>query len=319
MAKYLAVDSGGTKVMAIMYDDTFMPLAYARVGSMRPNTTSDDLIERNINSLMEQLGCDSTTVFEQVAGVIESSFVNELEKKCTVNKKIGMGENTIGYAAAGLFGDAMLALSGTGCTMFSRYKGEAGYLGGYGAAVSDEGSGYWMSRHALEAAIKSYEGRGPKTMLEDLVTEYLGGNNLQSAIFSIYSRKDRSPVSSVASCAPLLDKAAYAGDLIALDIIKKTGFAIGQQLEALARIKSIPQTVPVTISGSVWRGHPMLFSEFKKTVHATSPEREIVIPEFEPIIGVIIEHYYRVNGSFDQNIKNKFLDAYSKHTFNIKK
>ncbi len=319
MAKYLAVDSGGTKVMAIMYDDTFMPIAVGRVGSMRNNTTSEEMIENNINSLMDQLGCKPGDEFELVSGVVAGEFYSALQKKCKVNCSKGWGEDTIGYAAAELFGDAMLALSGTGCTMFSRYKGEIGYLGGYGAAVSDEGSGYWMSRHALDAAIKSYEGRGPKTILEDLVTEYFEKENLTAAIFSIYSLKDRSPTSAVASCAPLVDKAAYAGDEIAMNILKMTGFAIGQQLEALARIKNIPEEIPVTISGSVWRAHPLLFSEFEKTVHQTSPNRKIVVPDFEPIIGTIIQHYYELHGSFDSEIKNKFKEAYAKHTFKINK
>ena len=51
----LAVDSGGTKVLAILYDQDFRPIRVCRVGSTRSNTTSADLVERNIRQLVDSL------------------------------------------------------------------------------------------------------------------------------------------------------------------------------------------------------------------------------------------------------------------------
>ncbi len=319
MHKYLAVDSGGTKVAAILYDDSFRPLKTARAGSMRQNTTSQNLIDSNVESLFSQLGITPDTEIAKVSGIYDGYLLNRLSEYCTVGSSESYGELGLGLYAAGIFGDGILSLSGTGSTTFAKFKGKTYILGGYGAAVSDEGSGYWMSRIALDCAIKSYEGRGEKTLLEDLITEHFGRSDLRDAIFSIYSAPDKSPAACVASCAPVVEKAAYAGDRIALKIIEDTGRSLGEQLLALMRINNIPNTLPVTISGSVWRGHPLMFANFKNTVTEKDSGINIIVPEFEPIVGSVIGHYYAENGKFEESDREFFRTNYSEYLFNIKK
>ena len=55
MANFLAVDSGGTKVLAILYDEDFIPKAISRVGSFRTDTTPADLIRRNMEQMQAEL------------------------------------------------------------------------------------------------------------------------------------------------------------------------------------------------------------------------------------------------------------------------
>lgn len=318
MKKYLAVDAGGTKVAAILYDETFTPIRTARVGSMRSNTTSDELAEKNAASLIEQLGIDSETVIDRVTGIYDSSLIRRIKAVCKLENESSCGELGLGLAASGIFGDGMLALSGTGATMFARYGGSCYYLGGYGASVSDEGSGYWMSRIALDCAIKDFEGRGEKTLLTELVTQHFGRDNLRDAIFSIYSRENVSPASSVASCAPLITKAAEKGDAAAIRILEETGRSLASQLYALMRMNSIPHNIPVTISGSVWRGHELIFNTFSSELKKYDSGISIIVPEFEPIVGGVIAHYYDEKHNFNENEKSEFKKKYSDYLYNIK-
>ena len=319
MCRYLAVDSGGTKVAAILYDENFNPIKTARSGSMRDNTTSRELIENSIESLINQLDLKQSTVIKKVTGIYDGYLLGYLRDFCTIESSESYGELGIGLYAAGIFGDGMLSLSGTGSTTFAKYDRQIYTLGGYGAAVSDEGSGYWMSRLAIDYAIKSYEGRGENTLLETLVCEHFGRANLRDAIFSIYAVPDKSPAACVASCAPLVEKAAYAGDRIALRIIEDTGRSLGEQMLAMMRMNNIPDTLPITISGSVWRGHPLMFKTFKETVSEKHSRINIIIPEFEPIVGAVIGHYYAEHGKFDDNDKAFFRKNYSDYIFTIKK
>ena len=71
-----------------------------------------------------------------------------------------VGEYSLGLYAACLQKEAVIAISGTGSGVFYVREKAAGYgVGGWGALISDEGSGYYLGRLAALAAIRSYEKR----------------------------------------------------------------------------------------------------------------------------------------------------------------
>ena len=317
MKTYLAIDSGGTKVLAFLYDENFRIINICRVGSLRDNTTPKDLIADNIERLVKGLGLDGIRTIDHITGTVDRILYNRIAENCDIGGTTFCGELELGLSAACLYGDALLALSGTGATLFSRYRGTVDSAGGYGAAVSDAGSGYWIGRNAMEAAAAYDEGRGEPTLLKDLITEHFEKRNLRESIFSIYSRRDRSPAASVASCAPLVTTAAYLGDEIAHDIIIKAGRVLAEQLLYLIRKHEIPECIPVTVSGSVWRGHHDLIGEFSRVIYANGAERKIIIPEFEPIVGAIIHHYREINGSFEEKDLQFFRKEYAGFVFTV--
>jgi len=319
MKNYLAIDSGGTKVLAVLYDENFCIKKVARVGSFRENTTPREMIIRNRDDFFVGLELNDGTEIEYITGTVDHVLFEQLNRKCIIGDTMHFGELELGLGAAGIFGDALLALSGTGATLFSKYNGKVDFAGGYGASVSDAGSGYWMGREALGAAIAYDEERGEETLLRDMITAHFGRTSLRNSLFSIYSRSDISPAAAVASCAPIVSEAAYLGDRAAHDIIIKTGRILGEQLVYLIKKHDIPESVPVTISGSVWRGHHDLFGEFCRTVGGHGRTREIIVPEFEPVVGAIIHHYKNVNGGFGADDLAFFRKEYAKFGFSIKR
>lgn len=328
MKRYLAVDSGGTKVLAVLYNEDFEPIRIARVGSFRDNTTPPELVRRNMETLLSRLELDKGGVLDGITGLIDHTFYEQLREKCVVRHTDHCGEMEAGLHAAEIFGDGLLALSGTGATMFGRHNGKHCYAGAYGAAVSDIGSGYWMGREILNAAIRDYEGWGPKTLLTELVCRHFGfekstpdetRTQLNSAIFSIYGRHDYSPSACVASCAPLATEAADRGDPVAIGILEETGRMLGTMMVSMIRKHGIPDELPMTISGSVWRGHRKLFDTFSDLIHTQSPARPLLIPEFEPILGVMIRHWLQVYGKFDRADKARLAELYPEYTFALRK
>ncbi len=318
MKNHLALDSGGTKVLAVMYDEDFRIRNVCRVGSLRDNVTSPELVEKNVELLMEGLELTAeNTVIHSISGTFDGAFEARLKKNCIIEQRMICGELGLGLAAAGLFGDGLLALAGTGATMFAQYNGQITYAGGYGALVSDAGSGYWMGRHAMEAAIADDEKRGEPTLLRQLITEHFGEGNLRDSIYTIYGNPVNSPASCIASCAPLITTAAEQGDRVALDILLKAGRVIGEQMRYLIRERDIPAEVPLTLSGSIWRGHHTLFDEFERIILEETPDRPIVIPAFEPIVGAVIRHYYAEKGSFDEGDMDFFLKEYGRFAFSV--
>lgn len=82
-----------------------------------------------------------------------------LRKYVSVNAVDEVGEYSSGMYAAYLQKEAVIAISGTGSGVFYVRGKDAGYgVGGWGALISDEGSGYYLDgwrRWQRSAAMKN--------------------------------------------------------------------------------------------------------------------------------------------------------------------
>lgn len=341
--KYLVIDSGGTKVAAILYDENFRLIAKARSGSLRANTTAPGQIDANFNEMMSQLGLEAGAQIEKIGGTFEANISQKLQKYLKVREIAVNGECDMGLCAAGLFGDGILALSGTGATVFARYSGKVVSAGGYGAMVSDEGSGYWIGRQATIAAIHDFEGRGQSTLLTPIISRaFLGKTNengnitsnsfaelyetdafwrarLREAIFSIYQSRNggltpvASPVAKVASLVPLVVEAAGKGDEIAQKILGEAAELLADQTICLIKNNKLPSHVAITVAGSVWKKNPIFYDNFRAKINNFDEKRAILLPEFEPIVGPVRKHMFE-RGVEDSKL---FLDEYSDFRINI--
>jgi N-acetylglucosamine kinase-like BadF-type ATPase len=290
MAIYLSVDAGGSKVKIIAYDEDFKPILRCRVGSFRRNTTPKDVWQAHLDDLLTQLSPLRGRRIGLISGVLDGGFADHIATLCPVDTVRNLGEAKIGLGASCIDGDAMLALSGTGCTIFAREKGNKFSCGGYGAVIDDSGSGYHMGRSAFVAAIESYEGRGPHTVLTDLICEKLGHDDLRQAIFSIYKQNEIAPIALVASCSKLVSTAAESGDTVALNILKSEGELVSKQVLTLHRKAGLACDIPITISGGNWHAHHTFFDSFASAINRELPKAPLIIPRVEPIVGPIYLH-----------------------------
>ena len=320
MKYFLAIDGGGTKTAAILYDEHLRRRGVCVTGSMRANTTDAALIAKHTQELIDTLGLAGLTV-EECGGVCDGRLPDAIQRVCAVKKLRSAGELELGLAAAGIFGDGILALCGTGATVFAR-RGENAYVaGGYGAAVADEGSGYYVGRAALIAAIRDSEGRGEHTLLTKLLPAHFGFSGpqeLRAAIFSIYGKPEKSPAAHVAGCAPVVVTAAAQGDAVAATILTEAGRLLGQQTRYLIEANRLPDDLPLALSGSMWRGNPILFNAFRDVVLAQCPSRAIVLPRLEPVLGVLARHIYETEKSFTDESVRRLLAEYPEFAFDIR-
>ena len=80
-------------------------------------------------------------------------------------------------ALAGAFRGApgIVVIAGTGSGAVGRdAAGRNARAGGHGYLLGDEGSGYWIGREAVRAALRAADGTGPPTVLAALVQEAFG-------------------------------------------------------------------------------------------------------------------------------------------------
>ena len=316
MAIYLSIDSGGSKVKIIAYDENFKPILRCCGGSLRINSTPKDVWQTHLDDILSQLSPIHGKPIDQISGELGSGGIaDHIAKICPVGEIRSVGEAGSGFAAACINGDALLALSGTGCTFSARKNGKRTSFGGYGAVVDDSGSGYHVGRSAFKAAIACYEGRGPHTALVDMICEKFGHADLRSAIFSIYRQQEIAPIAMVAKCSRLVSAAAEKDDVVALDILKQEGRFVAERAVALHRKVGLAQDDPITISGGNWHAHHTFFDSFASAVKEELPKAAIILPLVEPVVGPIFLHAAHTLGCSLAEAATALLPYYKEEEF----
>lgn len=108
----------------------------------------------------------------------------------------------------GALGDTRGAViaAGTGVVTLGVGRSAVARVDGWGNIMGDAGSGYWIGRSALEAVMRAHDGRGPSTLLTDVVSERW--SNIEDAYIELQGSPER--VSIVASFAEHVAELAAA-------------------------------------------------------------------------------------------------------------
>lgn len=116
----------------------------------------------------------------------------------------------------GTLGDRRGAVvaSGTGVVTLAVGRELVARVDGWGNIMGDAGSGHWIGRAALEAAMRAHDGRGPDTALLGLLRERWP--NPEEAYIELQGDPDR--VRSVAAFAAPTAALAEEGDAVAREI-----------------------------------------------------------------------------------------------------
>ncbi|RUR03650.1 ATPase [Labedella endophytica] len=132
-------------------------------------------------------------------------------------RRVALAHDSVsGYLAAnGTATGAMLAV-GTGVVILAVSDTAVAKVDGWGYLVGDVGSGFWIGRAGLDAAMRAFDGRAEATVLEAAARERFG------ALDELYMviQGDERRVSLVASFARTVIESAAAGDAVALRIVR---------------------------------------------------------------------------------------------------
>jgi N-acetylglucosamine kinase-like BadF-type ATPase len=119
-------------------------------------------------------------------------------------------------------GEGILLIAGSGSIGLARALAETGEhslrrVGGWGALLGDEGSGYGIGLAGLRAAVAGSEGRGPETHLLNTLYEIL---NLD-AVRALFEWSETADKPAVAALAPSVVEVAREGDPVAGQIVEE--------------------------------------------------------------------------------------------------
>ena len=101
--------------------------------------------------------------------------------------------------------EGLVVVAGTGSIAYGvNADAVAARSGGWGPVLADEGSGYWIGRHALVAIMRHADGRGPRTALTPMVLEHLGLSRPDDLVNEVYEGAERRQL--VATLGQLVDR-----------------------------------------------------------------------------------------------------------------
>ena len=288
---YLGIDGGGTQTTCAVGDDQRV-LAIGVAGGSNMVRVGEPAVRANLREAItkacDAAGVSPSAVEAAVIGVAGASVPPVKNAVAAIIRDLVRGEVEVvpdmaialEAAFAGLPGVAVI--SGTGSFAIGRnQRGESARAGGWGAAISDEGSGYWIGRAAVSAVMRAHDTAASTTLLRGIF-DHWHLNSLEELV----QKANASP--GFAELFPVVDSAAMAGDPFAQQILN----AAGSQLAALAsivigRLWPAEQTVPVAISGGVFAHSPLVRCTFWKELRAQQPGATVNFNIIQPVTGAL--------------------------------
>jgi N-acetylglucosamine kinase-like BadF-type ATPase len=142
-------------------------------------------------------------------------------------------------------GPGILVVAGTGSMAMGRAAdGREARAGGWGAALGDEGSGWWLGLHGLRAVARAVDGRGPATTLRGALLEALGLQDPDAMIRWV----DAASKGEVAALAPVVLRTANGGDAAARRLADEAARELAAAADAARRALE-PWPEPPSVAG----------------------------------------------------------------------
>ena len=231
----LGVDGGGTKTAVMVADRFGHVLAESWCGSGNYKSVGIDKAAKNIYEAVDKAaglaglkkgspfsracfglsGLDTTkdqTIYEQII------FKSPLQEYLNKDKTIICNDSKIGLYAGTDRPDAIMIICGTGSNCYGlNRQGQEARANGWDFILGDQGSGFSIASKALQAIMKFYDGRGPSTILLDMVLKQLKLEDIFGLIEWVYAQ----PLDTgrIASLAKVVCSAAEKDDYVCRDIL----------------------------------------------------------------------------------------------------
>lgn len=299
MSFYIAMDAGGTKINAMMFDENMNLLTRAMAGGVNLSQTSLADCTANVASALDQLFVGGTpdqidVVYCTFIGPKEV-FKQEILKRTVVRELIFHSETEAGLLAGNVKREGILALAGTGGGAYGIKGGKGCSIGGLGPYVGDDGSGVWIGQQATRAIARCLMGWEKPTLMLDYIREDWGVDGVWDIVNAVQSAP--APFRKMGSLTRVVGRAAADGDELALSILREAGHLMA--IQTITNIKKYWQELPeVTLCGGAWKAHPEMFEQFKRELKAVYPEIEPRRPLFEhvcagPVLHLLNKGYSR--------------------------
>ncbi len=310
MAYYLGIDGGGTKTTCAAGDEQQL-LATATAGPSNMVRVGEAKARESLHLAVRQtcaaVGIDpqqvahtcvggSGAAHPELAAAVRQALAEILPTPIAV-----VGDMEIALEAAFGAGPGIIVIAGTGSIAFGRdQRGKTVRAGGWGFAVSDEGSAHWIGRAAISALL-----RAANVAADAPVTAK--NSRLEGAIFKAWGVTSLADLARAANAIPPPDFAALfppvaaaCGDELARQVLTNAGNELAQLAGVvIQRLFAAPgvvsgrtapapgESVRVAMTGGVFRHAPLVRQVFSNELRRIDAQAEIHPQVVEPVEGAL--------------------------------
>jgi glucosamine kinase len=300
MAYYLGIDGGGTKTRCVLGDETVV-LAKSMAGGSNVVRLGETQAREALHAAIRQACAVAEIAPDQIHAVcigaagaahpeiaakIHHIIAELISEKGSANIEV-VGDSVIALEAAFGEGAGVIAIAGTGSITYGRdANGHTARAGGWGFAVSDEGSGHWIGRGAISAVMAAHDQR-LETALTAMVLEAWKLGTIDDLVVQANS----SPPPDFPRLFPIVLRAAEGGDANARNLLANAGTKLAALATIVLRRLALPHApvdlLSVAITGSVFRQSRDVREVFYNTLQATFPGIEVRQDPVDPVEGAL--------------------------------
>ena len=293
----LAIEGGGTKTRILLAHDTGEVVSSERGGPASGLYIQRDAFARETTPMLKRFKQAADKLGGRVAQVgLAGPMDRDLVKRLVIETFgptpfMEAGEGDIALAMHDLpWGVAVIAGTGASCRAINERGDQAG-CGGFGPQFGDEGSGYWIGREGITAALRAGDGRGPSTILTDSVCKFFGVARVWD-IFRFAEGSGHIPGPRIAAFAPHVFEAMLAGDYAARNVCRQAALSLTHLAIATAcRLEWNGPAVPLVLAGGVFNAGQSIVMPFRQALcHGKTPPNtsyEIYPPVPDPSPGIL--------------------------------
>ena len=287
---FVGVDGGGSKTSAVVVDETGREIGRGVAGASNYQGIGLAVATANVRKAVEtavaMTGRDELPAFALIgiAGIDRPQDLALWQQALGQAAPLARQYEICGDFELILYalpGDTGLGLiCGTGSIAFGRDgRGKKTRSGGWGHFFGDEGSGLWFGREALMAAVKASDGRGPKTILLDLIMAEWGLSTPANFIGEVYGSGTGSQGidnTKIARLARLVFQASEGGDDVAKLLIRNAINELALALKACDKNLFFDKPPGLAVTGGLILHSPGFLDGLLKRLHAMMSVGEVV-------------------------------------------
>jgi N-acetylglucosamine kinase-like BadF-type ATPase len=291
----LGIDAGGSKTVALLADGDGRVVGEGRAGGANLQSHGELEVEKVLHAVIDQaIGSQPRTPVAVCLGLAGVDREDDHRVISEIMRRLGFRSRTlivndalIALVAGAVEGAGVVLVSGTGSIAYGvSARGVAARAGGWGHVLADEGSGYWIGRRALEAVMRQYDSRGPRTRLTPLVLRHFGLTRPEGLVSQIYQGGVRRQ--TVAALGEAVEHARADGDPVAEGILREGSAEL--VLSAVTVVKALgmaDERFPVFLSGGMFRMSPWLAADVTSNLQAQVPGATVGALTVEPAVGAV--------------------------------
>ena len=293
MPLFLGIDGGGSKTTCLVGDENSVLASATSLGS-NPIRVGEKRARNSLQTCIQeacaQSKIDARSMCRTCVGVAGGGRQDVIDLvRGIVSEYVGgevevVPDMVIALEAAFTGSPGLMIIAGTGSIAYGRdTRGQTARAGGWGFAISDEGSAHWIGRLAISAAMHAHDSGESTALLNAILTAWRLGTRDE-----LVRVANAVPPPDFASLFPPTLAVASEGDSLARDVLMRAGTELAQLAKIVVRrLWPEQQGLAVAATGGVFQHSQLVRQVFANSLRSEYPGATVQPGIVDPAQGAL--------------------------------